>query len=62
MEFEGSPSSQTTGQTPAGAILTSQAVLLLLIPAHLPLEKDPEAKGRKGTLPPEGIQSNTTTK
>lgn len=45
-----------------GAILSSQAVLLLLIPAKLPLDNDPEAKGGKGTLPPEGSQSNTATK
>lgn len=34
------------------AIFTSQAVLLLITPAHFLLEKDTEAKGRKGTPPP----------
>jgi len=35
------------------AILTSQAVLLLITPAHFLLQKDTEAKGRKGTPPPQ---------
>lgn len=37
------------------AILTSQAVLLIT-PAHFPLEKNSEAKGRKGTPPPQASE------